>query len=82
MKTLNLLDQHESSKEFILRLIQLSVPIMLQNLLSSSVSFVDTMMIGLVSENALAAVGLANQMFFLIVLFYFGVSSGAAIFVA
>ena len=82
MKTHTLLDQHESSKEFLVKLIQLSVPIMLQNLLSSSVSFVDTMMIGLVSENALAAVGLANQMFFLIVLFYFGVSSGAAIFVA
>ncbi len=82
MKTQTLLDQHESSKDFIVRLIQLSVPIMLQNLLSSSVSFVDTLMIGLVGESALAAVGLANQMFFLIVLFYFGVSSGAAIFVA
>jgi putative MATE family efflux protein len=82
MKTKTLLDQHESSKDFIVRLIQLSVPIMLQNLLSSSVSFVDTLMIGLVGEPALAAVGLANQMFFLIVLFYFGVSSGAAIFVA
>ena len=82
MKTHPSLGQHESSKEFIVRLIQLSVPIMLQNLLSSSVSFVDTLMIGLVSEAALAAVGLANQMFFLIVLFYFGVSSGAAIFVA
>jgi putative MATE family efflux protein len=78
----DLLDKHESRKEFTLRLIQLSVPIMLQNLLTSSVSFVDTLMIGLVGEDALAAVGLANQMFFLIVLFYFGVSSGAAIFIA
>jgi len=39
-------------------------------------------MITKVSEEALAAVGLANQMYFLITLFYFGVSSGAAIFVA
>lgn len=39
-------------------------------------------MITTVSEEALAAVGLANQMYFLISLFYFGVSSGAAIFVA
>ncbi len=39
-------------------------------------------MITKVGEEALAAVGLANQMYFLISLFYFGVSSGAAIFVA
>ncbi len=55
---------------------------MVQNLLVSSLSFIDTLMITTVSEEALAAVGLANQMFFLITLFYFGVSSGSAIFVA
>ena len=48
----------------------------------NSLSFIDTLMITKVSEEALAAVGLANQMYFLISLFYFGVSSGAAIFVA
>ena len=78
----SLLDQQESKKDFTLRLLALSLPIMLQNLLSSSVSFVDTLMIGQVGEDALAAVGLANQMFFLISLFFFGVSSGAAIFIA
>lgn len=72
----------ESRKEFFSRLLFLALPIMLQNLLASSVSFIDTVMIGTVGEDALAAVGLANQMFFLITLFFFGVSSGAAIFVA
>lgn len=72
----------ESKKEFFSRLMRLAFPIMLQNLLVNSVSFVDTLMIGLVGETALAAVGLANQMFFLITLFFFGVSSGAAIFIA
>ena len=72
----------ESKKEFLQRLSRLALPIMLQNLLASSVSFIDTIMIGMVGETALAAVGLANQMFFLITLFFFGVSSGAAIFVA
>lgn len=72
----------ESRKEFLQRLSRLALPIMLQNLLASSVSFIDTIMIGMVGETALAAVGLANQMFFLITLFFFGVSSGAAIFVA
>lgn len=74
--------QEESKKEFFSKLMILSLPIMLQNLLMSSVSFVDTMMIGMVGEAAIAAVGLANQMFFLITLFFFGVSSGAAIFVS
>lgn len=73
---------NETRKEFFSRLMFLALPIMLQNLLVSSVSFVDTMMIGMVGEEALAAVGLANQMFFLISLFFFGVSSGAAIFIA
>lgn len=76
------LDVIESKKEFFSRLMHLALPIMLQNLLVNSVSFVDTLMIGLVGETALAAVGLANQMFFLITLFFFGVSSGAAIFIA
>lgn len=72
----------ETRRDFFSRLIFLSLPIMLQNLLMASVSFIDTMMIGMVGEEAIAAVGLANQMFFLITLFFFGVSSGAAIFVA
>ena len=49
----------ESKQEFLKRLLQLSIPIMLQNLLGSSVSFVDTLMIGRIGEEALAAVGLA-----------------------
>ena len=69
-------------KVFARRLAYLSLPIILQNLLTSSLSFIDTLMIAQVSEAALAAVGLANQMFFLILLFYFGVSSGAGIFIA
>ncbi|MFA5468919.1 MAG: MATE family efflux transporter [Sphaerochaetaceae bacterium] len=69
-------------REFYSRLIHLALPIMLQNLLNSAVSFVDTLMIGMVGEAALAAVGLANQMFFLIIIFFYGVSSAAAIFIA
>lgn len=67
---------------FYRRLLSLALPIMLQNLLANGVSFVDTLMISTVGEEALAAVGLANQMFFLIILFFFGVSSGTAIFVS
>lgn len=74
--------RQESLKIFSRRLVQLSLPIMLQFLLISSVSFIDTLMIGRIGKEALAAVGLANQVFFLISLFFFGVVSGSAIFIA
>ncbi len=82
MNSLQTTPEAFDSKVFTRRLATLSLPIILQNLLSSSLSLVDTFMISQVGESALAAVGLANQMFFLIMLFYFGVSSGAGIFIA
>ena len=82
MTTLSNTNYHLMRKDFYSRLLFLSFPIIVQNLLMNSLSFIDTLMITKVSEEALAAVGLANQMYFLITLFYFGVSSGAAIFVA
>ena len=52
------------------------------NMLNNSLSFVDTVMIGQLGEASIAAVALANQMFFLISLLYFGVCSGASIFLS
>ncbi len=72
----------ETHKDFYVRMASIALPIMLQNLLVSSLSFVDTLMIGQLGSSEIAAVGLANQMFFLISLFFFGVSSGASIFVS
>lgn len=72
----------ESQKDFYRRMIAIALPIVLQNLLISSLSFVDTLMIGQLGSDEIAAVGLANQMFFLINLFYFGISSGASIFIS
>lgn len=61
------------------RLFYISIPIMLQNLLNTSLSFVDTLMIGSLGKEAIAAVGVANQMFFITALFFFGISSGSAV---
>lgn len=63
-------------------LFAISVPIMLQNLLITSLSFVDTLMIGSLGKEAIAAVGVANQMFFIITLFFFGLSSGCSVFLS
>lgn len=60
----------------------LGVPIIVQNLLINMTTFIDTLMIGQLSEASIAAVGVASQLFFLVILFLFGVSSGSAIFFA
>jgi putative MATE family efflux protein len=43
---------------------------------------VDVIMVGQLGEASIAALGLANQVFFLLILFLFGVTSGMAIFTA
>jgi putative MATE family efflux protein len=43
---------------------------------------IDVLMVGQLGETSVAALGLANQIFFLLILFLFGVSSGTAIFTA
>ena len=70
----------DSKRDFFRRLSAIALPIMLQNLLSSSLSFIDTLMIGQLGSDQIAAVGIANQIFFLVNLFIFGIASGASIF--
>ncbi|MGM0431767.1 MAG: MATE family efflux transporter [Spirochaetota bacterium] len=71
-----------TDKSFYQQLAAISGPIMLHSLLTSSLSFIDTLMIGQLGGVAIAAVGLANQLFFLMMLYYFGVSSGSSVFIA
>jgi len=76
--TKNLLDK----RTFIKTLLSLALPITIQNLISSSLNMVDTIMIGRLGEVEIAAVGLANQFFFLYALINFGINSGCAIYIA
>ncbi|HSF81921.1 MAG TPA: MATE family efflux transporter [Anaerolineales bacterium] len=69
-------------REYFSRLFGLALPIALQNFFMSSLNMVGTMFIGQLGETAVAAVGLANQLFFLLTLSMFGISSGAAMFTA
>lgn len=70
------------NKSFYKKLISLSVPIMFQNLLANAVSFLDTLMVGQFGSDEIAAVGAANQVFFLVSLFSFGIASGASVFLS
>jgi len=73
---------NNQEKNFYKAMLAIALPITLQNLISSSLNMVDTIMIGRLGETEIAAVGLANQIFFLFALLLFGTNSGASIFVA
>lgn len=67
---------------FLPTLFRIAIPIALQNLVSSSVNMLDTIMVGQLGAAPLAAVGLGNQVFFLLMLFIFGVTTGGGVFTA
>lgn len=71
-----------SNNKFFSQMLRLASPIMLQQLIFSSLGMVDTMMLGRLGDASVAAVGVANQVFFLVNLLYFGITSGSAIFTA
>jgi putative MATE family efflux protein len=63
-------------------LIALVVPIALQNLISAAVNSADIIMLAAINQSAMAAVSLAGQITFVLMLFYFGLSIGAGILAA
>ncbi len=63
-------------------MLRLAVPIAMQQFVMNALNAVDVLMIGQLGETAVASVGLANQVFFLMSLYLFGVGSGATIFSA
>ncbi|WP_312027595.1 MATE family efflux transporter [Paenibacillus cucumis (ex Kampfer et al. 2016)] len=69
-------------REFNRELMTLVVPIALQNLISATVISVDVIMLGVISQSAMAAVSLAGQITFVLTLFYMGMSAGASILTA
>jgi len=69
-------------KDYFTQLYKLAAPIALQNLLTASLSMVGNVMVGQLGDASIAAVGLAGQVFFLLMLILFGISSGSAMFTA
>ena len=60
----------------------LVLPIVIQNLIVSSVSFADVLMLGQVDQTSLAASSLAGQVQFLLYVVYFGLGSALTILAA
>ena len=68
--------------DFYRQVAALATPIVLQNLITSTLSMADTFMVGLLGELPMAAVTLANIPLFVLQLFIFGVQSGASILIS
>lgn len=80
--SLNLIKDYKKDKNFYKKLFILTLPIVLQSLITSSLNMLDTMMIGKVGEIELASVGIANQYYFLFTLFVLGVAGGGGVLIA
>lgn len=74
--------ERSENREFNRQLINLVIPIALQNLISASVIMVDVLMLGSVSQSAMSAVSLAGQVTFVLTLFYMGLATGVGILTA
>ena len=60
----------------------LAIPIILQNLVTTSLGLVDTLMVGMLGETPLAAVTTANMPVFVIQLVIFGLQSGSSVLIS
>ncbi|MCI8910824.1 MAG: MATE family efflux transporter [Oscillibacter sp.] len=67
---------------FYKRLFLLALPLILQNLITTSLGFVDTFMVGLLGQAELSAVTAANSPIFLVQVIIFGFISGLTILVS
>ncbi|GKX31666.1 MATE family efflux transporter [Vallitalea longa] len=72
----------KNDKHFYTKLFAIGVPIAFQNLITSSLNMIDVFMISSIGDTAVAGVGGANKLYFLLNLFLFGTSSGTGIFSA
>ena len=69
-------------KHFYKTLFFVALPITLQNLTQSFVNMLDTIMVGQLGSIEIAAVGLGNQIFFILNMILFGIASGGSIFIS
>ena len=67
-------------KSFYKLLFSITLPIAAQNFITFTVSLADSLMLGKVGEIALSGAKLANQLFFILMIITFGVTSAAMVF--
>lgn len=77
-----LIREDKMYKEFLINMLKIALPIMIQNLVTSSLNMADTIMIGKLGEVEIAAVGIANQYFFFFIMILAGLCGGCSVFIS
>ncbi len=72
----------ENKKQFYKNVLWLVLPLALQNLINVGVTAADVFMLGKVSEEALSGASLGGQVQFIMMLIFFGLTSGASVLTA
>lgn len=75
-----MIKQFIGTKDFYKRVIALTLPIMIQNLITNFVNMLDNVMIGKVGTTEMVGIAISNQLIFVFNLCLFGAISGAGIF--
>ena len=73
---------NDNNKRFYKLLISLCIPIIIQQLISTSVNIIDTVMISSLGEESVASIGVANQYFFLFNMALSGIVGGSGVFIS
>ncbi len=76
---MNNLNTKEEKKNFYGTVFALVIPMALQNLINVGVQAADVIMLGRLNETAISASSLAGQIYFIMTLIFFGLTSGAAV---
>ncbi len=71
-----------SNNYFYRKVIKIGIPIFLSQFLTSLLSIIDTIMVSVLGDNAISAVGLSANFGFFIIMILFGFLSGLGIFIA
>ncbi len=80
MKALQLSKLDLGDRDFYRTMLAIALPVTIQQLISSLLNMLDVLMVGQLGDAPIAALGLSNQVFFLLNLLLFGLTSGAAVF--
>ena len=70
------------TRDFYKQLLVVSLPIVIQQLITASVQLVDNVMVGRLGESAISSVAVVNQLYFVVILIAFGIIGGAGIYTA
>ena len=77
-----ILKKYIGDKVFYRRVALITLPILVQNIITNFVSLLDNVMVGRVGTEEMSGVAIVNQLIFVFSLFIFGAISGAGIFTA